>query len=98
MKDFSSVVKNLDGVPVVNGYDIDKFIDVSMHDLGRAGTKINNDIVRHPSLLNPFIILPFGESSCVLAQSITITKKFNAPFFRPDEEINPSVFRTKLWK
>ena len=28
MKDFSSVVKNLNGVPVINGYDIDKFIDV----------------------------------------------------------------------
>jgi len=70
-----------------------------MNDLGMPGTKINNDIVRHPSLLNPFTILSFGETSSVLAQSITITEEFNAPFFRPDEEeINPSVFRTKLWK
>ncbi len=51
-----------------------------MNDPETPGTKINNDIVRHPSLLNPFTILPFGESSSVLAQSITVTEKFNAPF------------------
>jgi hypothetical protein len=34
----------------------------------------------------------------MLAQSITIAEEFNTPFFRPDEEIDPSVFRTELWK
>ena len=64
--------------------------------LGTFDAKVNNDIIFHPSVAEPFPILPSRESRRVFEKPITIVQELYPPFLIRNKKINPTVRIAKL--